>query len=93
MGCALFGAITGACRRAGHRPIPWLAETSGGYRFRMSKKLTDETIAAVGKVSEALEYVERARGHLYSFHQLMGHADLLLGDCLLYTSPSPRDRS
>ncbi len=36
-------------------------------------------MAAVGKVSEALEYVERARGHLYSFHQLMGHADLLLG--------------
>jgi hypothetical protein len=40
----------------------------------------DDTIAAVGKVSEALEYVERARGHLYSFHQLMGHADLTLGD-------------
>ena len=40
----------------------------------------DATIAAVGKVSEALEYVERARGHLYSFHQLMGHADLVLGD-------------
>lgn len=39
----------------------------------------DDTVAAVGKVSEALEYVERARGHLYSFHQLMGHADLLLG--------------
>ncbi len=42
--------------------------------------ITDQTIAAVGKVSEALEYVERARGHLYSFHQLMGHADLVLGD-------------
>jgi hypothetical protein len=41
---------------------------------------SDETVEAVGKVSEALEYVERARGHLYSFHQLMGHADLLLGD-------------
>jgi len=39
----------------------------------------DATIAAVGKMSEALEYVERARGHLYSFHQLIGHADLLLG--------------
>ncbi|MBI3216413.1 MAG: hypothetical protein HYZ38_21565 [Mycobacterium sp.] len=38
------------------------------------------TVEAVGAVSEALEYVERARGHLYSFHQLMGHADLLLGD-------------
>jgi hypothetical protein len=41
--------------------------------------LDDATVESVGKVSEALEYVERARGHLYSFHQLMGHADLLLG--------------
>ncbi len=40
----------------------------------------DDVIEAVGKASEALEYVERARGHLYSFHQLMGHADLLFGD-------------
>lgn len=40
----------------------------------------DATVEAVGKVSEALECVERARGHLYSFHQLMGHADLMLGD-------------
>src|SRR6478735_9156053 len=40
----------------------------------------DAIIEAVGKASEALEYVERARGHLYSFHQLMGHADLLFGD-------------
>ena len=40
----------------------------------------DATVEAVGAVSEAWEYVERARGHLYSFHQLMGHADLALGD-------------
>lgn len=31
-------------------------------------------------MTEALEYVERARGHLYSFHQLMGHADLKLDE-------------
>ena len=42
--------------------------------------VSDATVEAVGMVSEALEYVERARGHLYEFHQLMGHADLLLGD-------------
>lgn len=36
-----------------------------------------ETIDAVGKASEALEYVERARGHLYAFHQLIGRADFL----------------
>jgi hypothetical protein len=42
--------------------------------------LDDATVEAVGAVSEALETVERARGHLYSFHQLMGHADLQLGE-------------
>lgn len=36
------------------------------------------TIEALGKISEALEAVERARGHLYSFHQLSGTADLTL---------------
>jgi hypothetical protein len=35
------------------------------------------TVDAVGKATEALEYVERARGHLYAFHQLIGRADLL----------------
>lgn len=40
----------------------------------------DAIVEALGKASEALEYVERARGHLYSFHQLMGHADFLFGD-------------
>src|SRR5262249_3082615 len=40
----------------------------------------DATTEAVGAVAEALECVERARGELYSFHQLMGHADLLLGE-------------
>lgn len=42
--------------------------------------MDDATVQAVGAVSEALEWVERARGELYSFHQLMGRADLLLGE-------------
>jgi hypothetical protein len=42
----------------------------------------DAAISAAGKVSEALEMTERARGHLYSFHQLTGHADLLLDDAV-----------
>jgi hypothetical protein len=46
---------------------------------RQPPGVDDDTIEAVGQVSEALEYVERARGHLYSFHQLIGHADLTLG--------------
>ena len=41
---------------------------------------SDELVAAVGKVSEALEWVERARGRLYDLHQMMGHADLLFGE-------------
>jgi hypothetical protein len=40
----------------------------------------DRTVAAVGKVSEALETIERARGALYDFHQLMGHADFQFGE-------------
>lgn len=38
------------------------------------------TVEAVGLVTEALERTERARGHLYSFHQLTGGADLKLGE-------------
>jgi hypothetical protein len=40
----------------------------------------DATVAAVGKLSEAFEYVERVRGHLYSLHQLLGRADFLFED-------------
>jgi hypothetical protein len=42
--------------------------------------VNDDTVEAVGKVTEAVEWIERARGHLYDFHQMMGHADLLLGE-------------
>ncbi len=41
------------------------------------------TVDAVGKATEALEYVERARGQLYAFHQLIGRADLLFEDAAL----------
>jgi hypothetical protein len=40
----------------------------------------DETVEALGKLSEALEAVEVARGHLYAFHRLTGTADLALDD-------------
>jgi hypothetical protein len=42
--------------------------------------MDDKTVEAVGKITEALETTERARGHLYSFHQLTGSADLQLGE-------------
>lgn len=41
--------------------------------------LDDATVAAVGRLTEALETCERARGHLYTFHQLTGSADIELG--------------
>lgn len=41
-----------------------------------------ETVAAVGRVSEALEWLERARGRLYDFHQMLGHLDLQMGDAV-----------
>jgi hypothetical protein len=39
----------------------------------------DLTVEALGNLSEALEAVEVARGHLYTFHRLSGTADLTLG--------------
>lgn len=41
---------------------------------------SDEAVEAIGKFSEAVEYLIRARGHLYSAHQLIGHADLLFDE-------------
>ena len=42
----------------------------------------DATVEAVGRLTEALETTERARGHLYSFHQLTGEADFKIGDAV-----------
>jgi hypothetical protein len=44
--------------------------------------LDDATVAALGKLSEALEVVEHARGLLYGFHRLTGTADLALGEAV-----------
>ena len=40
--------------------------------------VSDDEVAAVGRMNEAVEMIERARGHLYAFHQLTGYADELL---------------
>lgn len=40
--------------------------------------LADDTVEAVGAMTEALETVEVARGHLFAFHQLTGSADFTL---------------
>jgi hypothetical protein len=44
--------------------------------------VSDGTVGALGRLSEALEACERARGHLYSFHQLTGTADCKLGQAV-----------
>ncbi|GAA1274516.1 hypothetical protein GCM10009677_29750 [Sphaerisporangium rubeum] len=44
--------------------------------------LDDGTVEALGKLSEALETAERARGHLYAFHQLTGRAHNMLAEAV-----------
>lgn len=53
-----------------------------GPEHRRPDDVTDATVEAVGRLSEALETVEQARGHLYAFHQLMGRADRQLGEAV-----------
>lgn len=47
-------------------------------RHRRPEGVSDETVRALGSLSKALETTERARGHLFAFHQLTGTADLEL---------------
>jgi hypothetical protein len=48
-------------------------EPDGAHR--RPEGMSDTTVEALGKLSEALEVVERARGCLYEAHQLIGQAD------------------
>ena len=56
--------------------------TGPDSRHRRPAGVSDETVDALGRLSEALEAVEIARGHLYTFHRLSGTADLTLGDAV-----------
>ena len=49
---------------------------------RTRPDLDDTTVEALGKLSEALEVVEQARGLLYGFHRMAGTADLTLQDAV-----------
>lgn len=51
-------------------------------QHRRPQGVDDATVEALGKLSEALEAVEEARGHLYAFHRRCGTADLMLGDAV-----------
>ena len=46
-------------------------------QHRRPEGASDAEVEAAGTVSEAMEYIERARGRLYDLHQLIGRADLL----------------
>ncbi|MGP5731334.1 hypothetical protein ACT3S2_07175 [Arthrobacter sp. AOP36-A1-22] len=49
---------------------------------RVPEGVDDATVEALGKLSEALEMVEDARGSLYNFHRKTGGADLALGEAV-----------
>ena len=51
-------------------------------RYQRPLGLDDATVEALGKLSEALEVIEHARGHLYAFHRLTGKADFALSDAV-----------
>jgi hypothetical protein len=44
--------------------------------------VSDLTVEALGKYSEALEVIEDARGCLYHWHRLTGMADLKIGEAV-----------
>jgi hypothetical protein len=56
--------------------------TGPDQAHRRPEGVDDATVEALGKLSEALETVERVRGHLYSLHQLTGTADFQLDDAV-----------
>jgi hypothetical protein len=58
------------------------AEDLPDPEHRTPAGVDDATVGALGKLSEALETCERARGHLYTFHQLTGSADIELGEAV-----------
>ena len=51
-------------------------------RYQRPEGTDDATVEALGKLSEALEVVEQARGFLYGFHRDTGRADLALGEAV-----------
>lgn len=55
------------------RPLPEHVRPDG---------VTDATVEALGRLSEALEAVEVCRGHLYAFHRHSGTADRTLGEAV-----------
>lgn len=73
-GDAAPGALSATFGSAKHPDRPPVKSRDAG--------VDDATVAALGKLSEAFEVVENARGHLYEFHRMSGMADLTLQNAL-----------
>ncbi|HWE54178.1 MAG TPA: hypothetical protein VG435_01625 [Acidimicrobiales bacterium] len=61
-----------------------MATTDGTGRDQINHDrptgVDDATVAAVGKLSEAVELLERVRGRFFDLHQMVGHLDLQMGE-------------
>jgi hypothetical protein len=68
------GELVGRFGPAAHPERPVAKQRPAG--------MSDELVAALGKLSEALEVVEEARGLLYTFHRRSGRADLTLQEAV-----------
>lgn len=51
-------------------------------RHRVPEGVGDDVVEAIGRLTEALETTEQARGALYAFHQLTGSADVKAGQAV-----------
>ncbi|TDD74321.1 hypothetical protein E1293_29595 [Actinomadura darangshiensis] len=60
-------------------------------RHRRPQGTGDEAVTAAGRMTEALETTECARGHLYSFHQLTGRADGQLDEAVAFLRAAGQD--
>lgn len=58
-----------------HRHRPDDRDDRPDPEHRRPEGVSDDAVAVVGKLAEAVETIERARGHLYAFHQMTGYAD------------------
>ena len=56
------------CPRPSAGPLRW-PDGDPSPRAQRPPGVSDETVEALGKLSEALEVVENARGYLYGFHR------------------------
>jgi hypothetical protein len=87
-GAAGGGAGAGDAGRDGREGKGGVGRGSSGAdggpdeAHRRPEGLDGVTVQALGKLSEALETVERVRGHLYSLHQLTGTADFMLDEAV-----------